>query len=159
MTIRRASPSDAHDLARLRVALAVSENNPGIETQTERADYHARCAAYFATRLPSERLFVWVAEVDGDVVASAAMLVHESLPRSYSRDSVLGVPLDARLRSVFVEERVRRRGIARALVVEAIEYARKLGCFRITLGASQMGRALYDSLGFVALEREMSLRL
>jgi len=55
------------------------------------------------------------------------------------------------LTQVIVDDRVRRRGVATALVAERISRARELGCELATLGPSPEGAKLYAALGFELL--------
>jgi GNAT superfamily N-acetyltransferase len=54
------------------------------------------------------------------------------------------------LLSMYTEPGHRGRGLARRIVKEAIRWSRRQGYRRITLHASDEGRALYESFGFVA---------
>ena len=65
------------------------------------------------------------------------------------------VGLDGRIRNVYVAPPFRRNGLARRLTLVAVERARELGVGRLALGASAMGRSVYESLGFVAKPEEM----
>ena len=49
---------------------------------------------------------------------------------------------------LWVDPAVRRQGVGRALVSAVIESARRLGEGGVTLYASDLGRPLYESLGF-----------
>jgi GNAT superfamily N-acetyltransferase len=60
--------------------------------------------------------------------------------------------------NVFTEPEHRRRGLARHLMATMIAWARSHGYGTLYLHASRNGRALYESLGFVATN-EMRLRL
>jgi GNAT superfamily N-acetyltransferase len=52
--------------------------------------------------------------------------------------------------NVYTEPEYRRQGIARALMLALMEWARTTAADRVVLHASSDGRALYESLGFVA---------
>jgi GNAT superfamily N-acetyltransferase len=72
-------------------------------------------------------------------------------------------PLDPRPRRAFVvnlytEPEHRRRGLARRLMEAMIEWCRGEGYATLSLHASDEGRALYESLGFVPTN-EMRLTL
>jgi GNAT superfamily N-acetyltransferase len=90
-------------------------------------------------------------------VGTAALLVYRTLPRVGGRGTP-GRRIDGRIRNVRVEPAYRRRGIAAALLREATAEAERLGVDRLALGTSTMGRPLYESLGWVDKNDEMTLR-
>ncbi|WP_375472034.1 GNAT family N-acetyltransferase [uncultured Nostoc sp.] len=49
---------------------------------------------------------------------------------------------------VYVEQSYRRQGIAKSLTNKAIEYLKAIGCTRVILNASPLGKPVYSSLGF-----------
>jgi GNAT superfamily N-acetyltransferase len=111
------------------------------------------CAAFFARELdaPDPWVVAWVAVAGGRIAGSVVLTLAPTLPRR-------GVPQsgpDGRIRSVYVYPELRSRGVARALVVAAIADADARDVARLMLGASAMGRPLYESLGFVAKPDEM----
>jgi ribosomal protein S18 acetylase RimI-like enzyme len=86
----------------------------------------------------------WIAS-DGDrPVASAGLLIldwtpHPLDPTGEHRGYVL---------NVFVEPQYRKRGLARSLVQRCLDEARRRGIRVISLHASDVGRPLYERLGF-----------
>jgi GNAT superfamily N-acetyltransferase len=114
--------------------------------------YANDCTAFFERELATQPIWIyaWIATVDDDVAGVAVLTLAPAMPR-------LGVVFgpDARIRDVYVVPRHRRRGIARALTRIAIERATLLGVSRLTLGTSQVGRPLYESLGFIERRDEM----
>ena len=61
--------------------------------------------------------------------------------------------------SVYTAPEYRRLGIARRLMTMLLDAARELGVHRLLLNSSDMGRPLYESLGFVTPTREMEINL
>jgi GNAT superfamily N-acetyltransferase len=59
---------------------------------------------------------------------------------------------------MYVVPAARRRGIARALMNEVLEYCRAQGFRSVYVHASDAGRPLYESLGFIPTN-EMRLDL
>jgi len=55
----------------------------------------------------------------------------------------------AHLMNVYTRNEYRRRGIARKMVELLIEESRKAGATEISLDATESGRPLYESMGFV----------
>ena len=92
----------------------------------------------------------WFAIDDGGgVLAGAGAHVKSQLPRiSHDGSAVTTAPVPLVV-NVYTEPDVRGRGIARALMNRLMEWARSRGCDRVLLHASDAGRPLYQSLGFV----------
>lgn len=149
--VRRADSRDAAALGAMRAAQQreIAGEPPPLADDA----YAAACSTFFARELdaPEPWVVAWVAESGGLVVGSVVLTLAPTLPRrSVPQDGP-----DGRIRSVYVFPALRSRGIARALVVAAIENSEARNVARLMLGASSMGRALYESLGFVAKSDEM----
>lgn len=65
----------------------------------------------------------------------------------------------AHLMNVYVHEGYRRKGAAREMVKTLIEEARARGASCVSLDATECGRPLYESLGFVQSGEHMELSL
>jgi GNAT superfamily N-acetyltransferase len=79
----------------------------------------------------------------GEVIAGAGLWFMEWIPGPYAPTGIAGY-----LCNVFTEEAYRGKGIARVLVNMAIEECKKRNLKRLALHASDLGRPLYESLGF-----------
>ncbi len=147
--LRRAALSDAPALGALR-ALLRAEAAPNAVDALEA--FERSCTAYFTRELSRAEpiLRAWVACDDERVVATAVLMILPTLPRLGSN----GI-FDGRVRDVYVRPTHRRRGIARALMALVLDEARALHIDRLSLGASVMGRPLYEALGFVTKRDEM----
>jgi GNAT superfamily N-acetyltransferase len=110
-------------------------------------------AAHLSLRLVDGAERAWVIESGDRIVASGAVLLSEWLPLPSNLTGRL-----AYLHSVYTLPEHRRRGLARRIVVTAIEFCRAQGLRRLVLHASRDGRPLYESLGF-APTNEMRLVL
>jgi GNAT superfamily N-acetyltransferase len=148
--IRRATPDDAALLARHRglVCLAVY----GWDEATVDAQMPV-WTAFFTDMLAESRYLGWVAHDGETVLGSGALLVNAIVPRP-------GHPGDryGRVHSVWVEPAARRSGIARAIMLELIDYARTAMLVRLVLHPSDVARPLYAALGFTQQD-EMALPL
>jgi predicted acetyltransferase len=60
--------------------------------------------------------------------------------------------------NIYTEPKVRRRGLARRLMLLMIQWLKEQGFSSVVLHASHAGRPLYEKLGFVPTN-EMRLRL
>ncbi len=113
----------------------------------------AAYAIFVRERLIDGRMQAWVV-VDGDrITASGSLIYTDWLPRPDGKPAVL-----AYVHSVYTEPDQRRRGLARRIMCAMIDECRRRGLPRLTLHASDMGRDLYEELGFMPTN-EMRLTL
>ena len=94
-----------------------------------------------------------VAEMDSKVVGSAVAMRRHTMSERYLRSVPSGY-----IANVYVDPSYRHRGAARALTAAAIDWLASIGCKVVRLQASQFGRPLYESMGFVQTG-EMELRI
>ena len=110
--------------------------------------------AWLEPKLASGAYFGWIAEADAAPVAGLGMMEidwppHPSHPGEGRRGYIL---------NVFVEPEHRGRGLARSLMDLAIAEGRRRGLSYMILHATQMGRPMYEKLGW-AQTAEMSITL
>jgi GNAT superfamily N-acetyltransferase len=148
--IRRATPDDAALLAEHRARVW---REVGGHSEESMAAQVPVWTAWFHDAVADGTYVSFVAEENGEPIASGSLLVHAAIPRP-------GWPSDreGRVQSVYVAPHARRRGIARALMAELSGYARAAMLIRLVLHPSDDARPLYASLGFEQLD-EMGLRL
>jgi GNAT superfamily N-acetyltransferase len=84
-------------------------------------------------------------EHDGAIVAGGGIWLRELGPVP----GCMRVGKWAHLVNVYVEREHRRRGLARRLVAELLAWCDANQMDHVTLAASDEGRALYESLGFI----------
>lgn len=112
-----------------------------------------RFAEWVTLRLQSQQYFAWLAESSQQVVASAGLWLIDWPPHVLDPVGPRGYILN-----VFTEPKHRRHGLARMLTEYCIRYCRDRRIKVVTLHASQHGRTLYESMGFVE-SNEMKLLL
>ncbi|CAG0931572.1 amino-acid N-acetyltransferase [Thermoflexales bacterium] len=114
--------------------------------QPDRADLDAMDVAYAAIlgyEIPAGSTRVWVIDDAGKIAASGALKFTDWLPRpDGSRRGLVYV------HSVYTERPYRRQGLARRILTAMIADCRANGWPRISLHASELGRGLYEDLGF-----------
>lgn len=104
--------------------------------------------AWFHEAVADGTYVAFIAEENGEAIASGAVLVHVAIPRpSWPSDR------EGRVQSVYVVPHARRRGIARALMAEIVDYAHAAMLIRLMLHPSEEARPLYASLGFEQLDQ------
>lgn len=126
---------------RMHEEIRVSRGLPVVpEKMAAMEDAYARFAR---ARLADGTMKAWVIETQGQILACGALLVLLYPPN----------PIDpsgrtARLYSMYTLPEYRRKGLARRIALKAIDYCKAQGIKRLALGASPMGKPLYESLGF-----------
>jgi len=151
-TIRRAVVGDAAAIARHRVAMF---RDMGALEERDAEPLAAASRAYFEAAIPSGQYAGWVVDSEAKTIGGGGLLVHRGLPRP---DNLAGGD-EGYLLNVYVAPEHRRRGLARRLTETMVAWCRERGLARVTLHASDDGRALYESLGFRAPGNEMRLVL
>jgi ribosomal protein S18 acetylase RimI-like enzyme len=106
--------------------------------------------AWLETAIPRGVYLGWLLDGEGSVIAGAGMIILESGPGWDNPN-----PLSARIANVFVKPEFRRQGFARQLVQRCLEEAQARRITHLNLSSTDMARGLYESLGFVAANKQM----
>jgi GNAT superfamily N-acetyltransferase len=151
ITYRAATADDAGALAQLRYEMEVERYPDGIAF--DRETYLAAHRQVTRDWLARGGCDAWLAEADGAAVACVILMAWEMHPNGRQLSRRRGL-----VTGVYTQPAYRRQGIARRLMELLLERARELGVHRLILWASDMGRPLYEELGFTA-SRAMELNL
>jgi len=114
-------------------------------------NWRERLQAHFAAQMSAGSMAWFVAGGDAEFAGTACATLSAGAGFIYKK------PI-ATLSGIYVRPEFRSRGIARALTNAAIDWCRERECSAIRLVASDAGRPLYESLGFMP-GAEMRLRL
>lgn len=149
MPLRQATLADLDLLVRHRRAMWADMDVTYTREDLDAADPVYR--AWAARRLRTGRFVGFIVEERGRPVASGCVWVKRVHPRPAA------ATLDeAYLLSMYTEPAHRGKGHAERIVRAALAWARERGLPRMTLHASDMGRPLYEKLGF---ERRWEMKL
>lgn len=101
----------------------------------------------FISRARQELCYkAFVAEIEGKVVGSTSCQVFAGLyPQALTAD----YRKYGYIWGVYVELPYRRKGIAKQLTLQSIDYLKSIRCTRVILHASPLGQPVYSSLGFL----------
>ena len=146
ITIRQATLADLPLLLRYRGAMA-KEMDGADEVAVKRM--FAALEPYLRAAIAEDRWHSWIAEPGG----CASLEIVTWVPGRADP-----APRRAWIHSLYVEPSFRRHGVGRQLTQTIIAWCRQRGFEWIYLHASDRGRPLYESLGFVS-SSEMRLKL
>jgi GNAT superfamily N-acetyltransferase len=109
---------------------------------------------WFAPRLASGEYIGWLVEQSGAVVAGGGVLLREMWPVP----GCCRAGRWAHVGNIYTERGQRRRGLARLVMEEILQWCRSSAIDHVTLSASDEGRPLYQLLDFEADGMAMKLR-
>ena len=148
MEYREASIQDIDELVMLRKRQLADEGiKPDIKIDDE-------LAAYFTKHLNDASLVEWLVEDDGSIIATAAIVFMEFPPTYTNRTGVKGY-----ITNKYTNPLYRGKGIATKMLDKLVLEARTRGVKKIWLGASEMGRPVYEKFGFIETNECMELTL
>ena len=143
MIIRQATQTDIPALVTLRMALFCEVGE--LSEPLADLDLWQATSRYFSTAQAEESARSWVAEVDGEVVASATLALFVRPPYPGNLTGREGYLLN-----MYTVPAWRKRGMASALLDAMAAHAREQRLGKLWLHASEQGRPLYERLGFVS---------
>jgi GNAT superfamily N-acetyltransferase len=136
--VRRASAGDAAGLGALRLrALVESGRASGLDRGAFVAEFHSWVGEHGGSHLP------FLAELDGEVVGMAWLMVAERVPTPERRHRRFGD-----VQSVYVLPELRNGGIGAALMAAVLAEAGALDLEFVTVHSSHGAVSLYRRSGF-----------
>ncbi len=139
ITYRAATADDAVTLADLRWEMEAERH----EAHVARDAFLAESRDILHAELARGGYRAWLAEADGRVVSCVVLMCWPVMPNMERLHRSRGM-----VSSVYTRPDYRRQGIARRLMETLIADARQRKMQRLILWASEMGRPLYEDLGF-----------
>ena len=148
MEYRIATEQDIPVMCRIRKQQLIDEGlRPCMDIDEE-------LRSYFAGKLADGSLVEWLAEEDGQVVATAAIAFMEFPPTYTNRTGIRGY-----ITNMYTAPEYRGKGIASAMLEKLTDEAGKRGVTRVWLHASALGEPVYRRIGFAKTDRFMELDL
>lgn len=142
ITIRPAVSSDAPVLSLFRYQMfADMKPQEDLSADKERVIHDSE--AWYSQDLARPEHYSLIAEIHGDPVACGTILFELRPPSVHFHTNLAGYILN-----IYVKPPYRGRKIARGIMEELMNEARRRGAVRVGLHASGLGRPLYEKLGF-----------
>jgi len=148
LEFRKASQGDIYRLAELRIKQLIDEGYP------ETTDILEDLKRYFTTSLEARSLICWVAENNGEILATAGICFYQ-LPPTFSNPS----GRIAYITNMYTDKTYRKKGVASYLLEKLIEEAKSQNYSSVRLHASIHGKGIYEKVGFVDTDGYMGLPL
>ena len=115
--------------------------------------FRAATLEYLRQRVSDGTFRAWLAEVGGEPVASAAVIVWPKPPGTNAH-----FPGEAYILNVYTRPEHRGRGAASALTERVLAWCEEQGLQRMSLHATEAGARVYRRFGFKPRTTEMILR-
>jgi len=137
MIYRKASSNDIETLMAIRKKQLVDEGiEPSIDINKELSDF-------FHTKLNDGSLVEWVVEDGAEIIATAAIVFYQFPPTYTNKTGWKGY-----ITNMYTAANYRKRGIATNLLERLVEEAKSRKVKKLWLGASTLGRPVYERFGF-----------
>ncbi|MBU5625737.1 GNAT family N-acetyltransferase [Oscillibacter sp. MSJ-2] len=117
-------------------------------------DFRTKTRAFLSAHLEQPDFAAFIAVEEGRIAASCMACVFAVLP---TEDLPAG--RRARVMNVYTQPAHRRSGYAEALVRMMAEEMKRRGVEELRLECTEMGRPVYEKVGFEKLDNQMRLKL
>jgi GNAT superfamily N-acetyltransferase len=145
---RKATLLDVPALTQLRVAMLCD----GADYDNAfREKLHDNTLQYIRHGFTDKTYVAWVAADNGAIVAMGGISYYLLPPNDWCPEGKT-----AHIGSMYTLPGFRRQGIASRILCLLVEEAKRNGCERIQLNASEMGRPIYEDYGFEISEGAMA---
>lgn len=147
--IRPAVPADIPELCKLR--LAYFDEEFGTLPAYKTAAIKAHLPAYFEAHLGKDCIAAAAEAADGTLVSNALLTVIEKPANPFFPCGRSGYVL-----GVFTKPEHRGHGLATQIMELILQEARRLRLDTVTLSASDMGKSIYEKLGFTVKQSKFT---
>lgn len=152
MVVRKALPSDIEQMIKLRCVYI--EEEFGAQQDKKLLELKKQLRTYFDAHLGTD-LLSYVADNDGEIVSIALLVV---ILKPANPSFITGKT--GLLLNVYTLPAYREQGLATRIIQNLITQAKALELSYIALDATQMGKPIYQKLGFEEhIRRYTSMRL
>jgi GNAT superfamily N-acetyltransferase len=137
---RKAITDDIETLAKLRIKMLCAETD---HSEEFRIKLHENTIDFIKSGFREKNFITWVAVCRGEIIAMSGANFFTLPPNDWCPNGKT-----AYIGNVYTLPDFRKQGIASKLISLVVEEAKQYGCERILLHTTDMGRPLYESLGF-----------
>lgn len=151
MEIRQAVNSDLDALFanRLEFIMDMINHEGTISEEFQKNTYE-----HLKKHMEDGSLAAWIAVEQGEIISSAFISYYQTIPARSNPSGKSGY-----VQNVFTKPEYRRQGIATQLLTRMLQDARDRNVGKVYLNASDMGKPVYQKLGFEVLTKDMVYQL
>jgi predicted GNAT family acetyltransferase len=147
MEIRKANLKDLDVIYNNRMQFTQLMNNQEISITEE---FKQDTYNYIKNHIVDDSLVIWIATEEDEIISVAMVCYYQLLPTISNKKGKTGY-----IQNVFTLPNYRGRGYATELMNKIIVDAKERNVGRLLLSASDMGRPIYEKIGFEAVTKEM----
>lgn len=151
-TIRDAYLRDIDMIVDLRMKLLFELGK--LEKEDGTAKLQDATRSYFINKIQAGEFRVWIAENAGQIIGMTCIQFIEHPP---VYENINGI--EAHVMDVYTVNEWRGQGIAKAILLQIIEYAKEKKAKRVVLNTLGADKRIYEKLGFISITNEMELYL
>ena len=118
------------------------------------AEFIENTLNYLKENIGRDDFLAWLAFDNDEIKSIVVMSIYKVLPTVTNISGKHGLILN-----VWTHEDYRRQGLAYMLLKNIISQAKTKGVDRVSLKATDMGRLVYEKIGFEDLSGEMALKI
>jgi GNAT superfamily N-acetyltransferase len=151
-TIRDAYLRDIDMIVELRMKLLFELGK--LEKEDGTAKLQDATRSYFINKIQAGEFRVWIAENAGQIIGMTCIQFIEHPP---VYENINGI--EAHVMDVYTVKEFRGQGIAKAILLRIIDYAKEKKAKRVVLNTLGADKRIYEKLGFISITNEMELFL
>ncbi len=151
-TLRDAYLRDIDTIVELRMKLLHELGK--VENEHGTAKLQDATRSYFINKIQAGEFRVWIAENAGKIMGMTCIHFIEHPPVYENIDGI-----EAHVMDVYTVKEWRGKGIAKAILMRIIEYAKEKKAKRVVLNTLGADKRIYEKIGFVSITNEMELIL
>lgn len=151
MNYRKANINDIDFLVQSRLEFTYGMRGIAVNIASEEClELERNCRQYFQQALTENSCDVILVEENGECIGMGIIFYYRSVPSSFNREGK-----NAYITSLYVKPEYRKRGLGSTIVEKLIRISAERGYPVVILNASELGKPLYEKLGFKNIENGM----
>lgn len=150
LVFQKAGPEDIDLLTKTRIEVLRAANRLGETVDMSEVERQSR--EYYQDALTAGSHVAYLVFADGKFAGAGGISFYRVMPTYHNPTGE-----KAYIMNMYTKPEYRRRGIARRTLDLLVAASKERGISQITLEATDMGKPLYETYGFVKLNDEMEL--